>query len=146
MRTLLLVAALAVAAASAARAEICQGRLLATVEADGAVSEGSRAAVVRAARDGAPIRVGWELGPRRAPVLVHWQDARFITVFEDQVFAQIGDIHEQFGDTGKAHVDFGKAWSLWLASIGTDGRMVGRLSAEAAPTETRLVSHWCLAS
>jgi len=146
MRTLFLVAALAATMSSAAKAEICKGRFLATVEPDGMVSAGTRAAVVRAARDGAPIRVGWELGPRRAPVLVHWQDARFITVFEDQVFAQIGDIHEQFPVSKKGQVDFPKTWSIWFASIGTDGRMVGRLSAEAAPSETRLVSHWCLAS
>lgn len=143
MRTLLFAAALAAAAPTALAAAPCPGRLLATIEPDGAVSAGSRGAVVQAARQGAELRVGWELGPRDAPFLVHWQDARFITVFEDQVFAQIGDIHHQFGMKDRAHVGLGEAWSLWAASIGTNGRMVGRLSTDAGPTEHPVTSHWC---
>ena len=144
MRTLIL-AALAAATAQAAQTQICPGRHLATIEPDGAVSAGSREAVVDAARNGAAIRVGWEIGPRETPALVHWQDARFITVFEGQVFAQIGDIHHQFGLGRRAHVGLGKDWALWAASIGTNGRMVGRLSTEPEPKEQPVVSHWCRA-
>ena len=144
MKTLILAVALAFAA-TGAQAAVCEGRHLATIEADATVSAGAREAVVEAARNGAPLRVGWELGPRDKPILVHWQDARFVTVFEEQVFAQVGDIHHQFGLGKRGHVGLGKDWSLWAASIGTNGRLVGRLSTEAEPKEQPVVSHWCLA-
>jgi len=145
MRALILVVAFA-AAAFAAEAQVCPGGHLATIEADGTVSAGRREAVVDAARNGIAIRVGWELGPRATPFLVHWQDARFVTVFEGQVFAQVGDIHHQFGLGKRAHVGLGKDWSIWAASIGTNGKMVGRLSTEPEPKEQPLVSHWCVAA
>ena len=131
------------ATALAAQPEACPGRHLATIEADGGVSSGTREAVVAAARAGLPLRVGWQIGPADKPDLEHWQDARFITIFEGQVFAQIGDIHHQFGKRGKAQVDIGKAYSIWNASIGTDGRMMGRLSNEPEPSEIKLRTHWC---
>lgn len=149
IRVLLLAAAAALTTASAtaqAKGKVCPGRHLATVEPDGSVSAGSLKAVLDAARNGAELRVGWELGPREAPFLVHWQDARFITVFEGQVFAQVGDIHHQFGLSRRAHVGLGKDWSLWAASIGTNGKMVGRLSTETEPKEQPVVSHWCRAA
>ena len=128
---------------AAAEAKVCPGRRLATIEADGRVSAGSREAVVAAARRGEPLRIGWQIGPADRPDLEHWQDARFITVFEGQVFAQIGDIHHQFGKRGKAQVDIGKTLSFWNASIGTDGRMMGRLSDQPEPSIITLRTHWC---
>lgn len=142
MRTLILAATLA-ASAPAAQAQVCPGRHLATVEPDGAVSAGSRQAVLDAARSGAPLRVGWELGPREAPVLVHWQEARFVTVFEDHVFTQLGDIHHQFAMKNRGDIGLGKDWSIWAASIGTNGKLVGRLSGEPEPKAQQVVSHWC---
>ena len=131
--------------AAGAEPEVCPARHLATIEPDGRVSAGSREAVVAAARRGQALRVGWQIGPADKPDLEHWQDARFITVFEGQVFAQVGDIHHQFGKRGKAQVDIGKAFALWNASIGTDGRLMGRLSHEPETHELKLRAHWCLA-
>lgn len=146
MKTLLaalVLAALAAPASALAAERPCGGRHLATIEADAKVSSGSREAVVAAARKGEALRVGWQIGPAGKPDLEHWQDARFITIFEGQVFAQIGDIHHQFGKRGKAQVDVGKSLSFWNASIGTDGRMMGRLSDQAEPTTMALRTYWC---
>lgn len=137
--------ALALPTAALAAERPCGGRHLATIEADAKVTSGSRDAVVAAAREGEALRIGWQIGPAEKPDLEHWQDARFITIFEDQVFAQIGDIHHQFGKRGKAQVDLGKALSFWNASIGTDGRMMGRLTEEAEPRTFNLRTHWCRA-
>lgn len=144
MKTLMIAAGLALAA-TAAQAAPCEGKLLATVEADGTVSTGARDKVVQAARDGAALRVGWQVGPRDAPFLVHWQDARFVTVFEGHAFTQIGDIHRQTPLGGKAHVLLPGDFTSWHASIGTNGKMVHRYSNDAEVKETPVVSHWCLA-
>lgn len=138
-------AALALPTGALAAERPCGGRHLATIEADAKVSSGSRDAVVAAARKGEALRIGWQIGPATKPDLEHWQDARFITVFEGQVFAQIGDIHHQFGKRGRAQVDLGKTLSFWSASIGTDGRMMGRLTEEAEPKTFNLRTFWCRA-
>jgi hypothetical protein len=140
-----LILAPALAAAAPATAKTCPGRHLATVEPDGSISAGSRQAVVDAANSGAALRVGWALGPRDAPVLVHWQDARFITVFGGEVFTQVGDIHEQGGVRTPPHITLPKTWSLWAASIGTNGKLVGRMSTGEASEDT-VVSYWCLSA
>lgn len=145
MKTLILSAVLALAA-SGARAAVCEGRLLAAVEPDGTVSAGDRAAVVAAARDGSALRVGWQIGPSDGPHLIHWQDARFITVFQGQVFTQLGDIHHQFAVAKTGAVELGKEAAFWNASLGTDGRLVGRLTTEAEPKAMAVRSWWCRAA
>lgn len=144
---ILMFAAAIAAVTSTAQTKVCAGRHLATVEADGSVSAGSHAALLAAALDGASLRVGWQLGASRTePVLTHWQDARFVTVFEGQVFTQIGDIRAQTPMRDRAHIALTPDGATWSGSLGANGKLVGSYSTEAKPTEIAVVSHWCLAS
>ncbi|MBJ7410946.1 MAG: hypothetical protein JHD15_11385 [Phenylobacterium sp.] len=142
MHALTLAAALA---ATPAAAHPCGSRHLATVEPDGRVSAGARQAVVDAALSGASLRVGWEHGARAAPTIVHWQDARFVSIFEGEVFTQVGDTHRQSGVVGQKRIDLSRDPITWRASLGTDGRLLHRFDTDPEPKEARVVSHWCLA-
>ncbi len=144
MFTPILAAALAAATSTA---EVCEGRHLATVEADGSVSAGSHAALLAAARAGAILRVGWRLGASRtAPVLIHWQDARFVTVFEGQVFTQVGGIRAQTPMRDRAHIVLTPDGASWTGSLGSNGKLVSSYSTDGKPTEIAVVSHWCFAA
>lgn len=128
-----------------ALAESCTVPLL-ELDADGRVLSGSRRAVADAARRGDPLRVGWRVvyGRGERDFVQHWSEARFVTLFEGETFAQVEAIHRQAPRRGKAHVELTQARETWHASIGTDGVLAGRPD-NGDPTETRVAQSWCLA-
>jgi hypothetical protein len=141
MRCLLLAVLLLGTSATGAAAQVCAGSLLATIGSDGQVTAGSREAVLTAAREGAPLRVGWEVGrPGEPPLVVHWQDARFITVFEGEVYAQLGGDRQtpRFGD-GEITLDPGS----WGSLLDTRGRLVTRVAERPEPVIMGVRGHWC---
>ncbi|WP_269716928.1 hypothetical protein [Caulobacter sp. NIBR2454] len=132
------------ASATSAFAEICDGKRIATIETDGSFSNGTRQAVLDAVRDGVPLRVGWEVGrPGEPPIVIHWQDAKFVTLFEGQVYAQVsGD--RQTPQIGKNDIVLSPG--VWASMLDTKGRLVTRLSDRPDPIEQKVRSHWCRVS
>lgn len=122
----------------------CGKDLLAVVEPDGSVSAGSKAKVLAAARDGAPLRVGWDLArPGQPPILRHWQEALFVTVFENEVFAQVGGLHRQQPEFGKAHIALSAQTEMWHSSIGTNGRLLTKMSGGEPMWDQKVRAFWC---
>jgi hypothetical protein len=140
------VAAGLLAAPPAAPAEPACAAPLVALDATGRVTGGSKEALRAAALRGDALRVGWRLtfGPGPDDFLQHWADATFVTVFEGETFAQIPPIHRQQPQRGKAHVAFPEGVQIWYASLGTNGRLVGRFGDGGAPQETGVAQSWCL--
>lgn len=144
MKSLVFVAAVAVAPAVSAD-ETCRGHL-ATIEADGTVSAGSKDALRAAARAGLPLRVGWHIGgasdERRG--IGHWADARFVSDFGGEVFAQIADIQKQVPQGAATRIELGAGrWTGLLASTGAlEGRFEG--APDEPPVSVKVKSTWCL--
>jgi hypothetical protein len=114
--------------------------------ADGQVAAGSKEALRAAALRGDPLRVGWRLtfGPGPHDFLQHWTDALFVTVFEGETFAQIAPIHRQQPQRGRSHVALSDVVQIWYASIGSDGKLVGRFGEGGVPQSTVVAQAWCL--
>jgi hypothetical protein len=99
-----------------------------------------------AALRGDELRIGWRVdyGQGAGESLQHWANAAFVTVFEGETFAQIGAIHRQHPQRGKAHVALNEGEQTWHASIGTNGKLVGRFSDGDTPHEMSVAQTWCL--
>lgn len=146
MRLLACVAFLVVALGpGVARAMECAAPVY-EIDAQGKVVRGSKAALREAAVRGDALRVGWRFawgkGPRDG--VLHWADAVFVTVFEDDVFTQVPMIHSQAPRPGKSHVMLPDALEHWNASLGSNGLLVGRSSKEVKSSEDRVAQLWCL--
>ena len=124
----------------------CGARHLATIEADGSISRGAQAALLRAVGDGQPIRVGWSLDPDGdgKPDLTHWTDASFLTEFEGHVFAQIEDIQRQSPMRGQARVAMPTGRMRWTGILGTNARLEGHFDDGTEPVSVRVRTTWCL--
>ncbi|HZH42644.1 MAG TPA: hypothetical protein VEY50_00970 [Lysobacter sp.] len=147
LRTLPLIALVAAAALPAAAAEpgpVCKAHLL-TVEADGKVTHGSKDRVREAVMAGQPLRIGWSLDWNKDGKgdVIHWADAMFLTVFEDDVFAQIEQIHRQHPKPGASDVELAADALYWSSSIGTNGVWRGRFQSQA-PVAWPVTSWWCI--
>jgi hypothetical protein len=133
--------------AVAQQLDLCPGHL-ATIEADGTVSHGSKEALLKIVRSGIPIRVGWSLDFNKdgKPELAHWADAMFLSEFEGHVYAQINEIQRQTPKRGKERIDLGEKSQKWTGLIGTNGILAGRFDDDQPATEFRTQSQWCIDS
>lgn len=137
---------LATAATSAAAADdnaTCPG-LLVRIETDGSTSAGSKNALRAAVMAGEPIRVGWALDANNdgRTDVVHWADAAFLTIFENDVFTQIAQIHRQVPQQGKSDIELTTEPSFWSSSLGTNGLWRGRFHV-GQPVAFKVKSWWC---
>lgn len=149
MRRFLIAAVLTACATSAVAQDRapCGKGLLARVEPDGTVSAGGKDRLLAAARNGERLRVGWDVGrPGEPPIVTHWQDALFVTVFEGEVFAQVGGLHRQQPLIGKAHIDLSAQDQRWNSSIGTNGRLQTKMSGDEKLWDQKVRSYWCRAA
>ncbi len=122
----------------------CTGHLL-TVNADGTVQAGSKTALQQAVMQGQSLRVGWRLDDQQGkPVIIHWADAGFISLFEGEVFAQIQSIHRQVPQRGHAQIHLSSELQHWTGLIGTNGVLVNRMDNRAQTGERKVKSWWCL--
>jgi hypothetical protein len=135
------------ASAFAQELDRCAGHLV-TVEPGGAVSAGSKKALLSVIRSGLPIRIGWSLDVNNdgKPELVHWADAIFVTEFEGEVFAQIAAIQRQSPLRGKARIDLGDKSQHWTGLLGTNGVLEGRFDDDQPSTSVPVRMEWCIDS
>lgn len=144
--------ALALIAATAANGANAQGggsqqpcgeRHLATIEADGSVSAGSLDRLRSQASAGERLYVGWEIArPGEPPIVKHWQDAQFITLFENIVFTQVSG-WRQDPEVGKGQIQLPAG--QWTSLLSSDGQLLTRMTDHPEPIRIRVRSFWCLA-
>ena len=149
MRAWLLAVLMSAPAATAVAqgAPPCGRDLLAVIEPDARVSAGSKAALLQEARKGTPLRVGWEIGrPGEPPIVAHWQDALFVTVFENEVFTQLGGLHRQQPQIGQAHIALVGQDQVWRSSLGTNGRLITKMTGEEKVLDQKVRAYWCRAA
>jgi len=82
----------------------------------GAVVEGSKAALIAAARNGKPVRVYF-----RGARVEHVLDAGFLTILENEIFAQIAPIQTQRPSVEPPVIEFREPGQQWRAIVGSDG-------------------------
>ncbi len=145
-----LVAFAAVLASSVSAEEFaprhCDIHLL-SVRGDGEVTEGSKAALIEAVESGRAIRVGFGLGQGETGgyFLTHWFEAKFLTVLGEEVFTQTPQIHRQRPDREAGDVTFPDKAQLWVATMGTNGKLYSRFLDEDSVASHRVDSWWCQA-
>lgn len=145
-----LVAFAAVLASSVSAEEFaprhCDIHLL-SVRGDGEVTEGSKAALIEAVESGRAIRVGFGLGQGETGgyFLTHWFEAKFLTVLGEEVFTQTPQIHRQRPDREAGDVTFPDRAQLWVATMGTNGKLYSRFLDEDSVASHRVDSWWCQA-
>jgi hypothetical protein len=140
-----LVSSIAILGADDLRAQTCAGAL-ATVEADGRVSAGSKEAVRVAVRAGLPLRIGWglDVDGDGKPEVSHWADASFLSEFEGEVFAQIHDIQRQSLMGGRATIALPEGRQRWSGLLGTNGKLESHFDDGAPSRSIGVRSEWCV--
>ena len=133
--------------ASVAQENVCAGHL-ATIDADGAVVQGTKAAVLDALRRGSAMRVGWSLDSNNdgQPELVHWADAGFLSEWHGEAFAQIDDIQQQAPRRDPARIEMPVGRRRWTGLLSTTGVLAGHFDDGSEPIAVKLRTTWCLAS
>lgn len=118
-----------------------------SVRGDGEVTEGSKAALIEAVESGRAIRVGFGLGQGETGgyFLTHWFEAKFLTVLGEEVFTQTPQIHRQRPDREAGDVTFPDKAQLWVATMGTNGKLYSRFLDEDSVASHRVDSWWCQA-
>lgn len=110
----------------------CQNRYSVIYEADenGKIISGNIEELKKAVQNGSPIRVGWTIelqnqeGEKK--ILEHWTDTKFLTIVDNNVYAQINSIYEQMTDFKNLNgvVKFlDNHPDGWVAIISTSGIM-----------------------
>jgi hypothetical protein len=140
------VAVLGAGGTAAAQNVACGPGHLATIEADGTVSAGTKEALRRAAALGQPLRIGWMLDPDGDGLadVSHWSDGGFVSAFEGEVFVQIDDIQRQQPLRGQRRIALPQGRQRWSAILGTTGTLEGHFDDGSTPTTTRVRSTWCI--
>ncbi len=129
---------------SFAQAPQCPALLLA-IEVDGTVSAGSKDELRKMVNQGRSLRVGWRVDDREGnPVVTHWADAAFLTLFEGDVFAQMQSIHRQVPRRGQARIELSDEVQHWTGLIGTNGLLISRMNTNDQAQERKVKSWWCL--
>ena len=127
----------------AARGE-CRDPLFAT-DAAGAAVAGSKEALRRYVRGGAPLRVAWALDADREGKVdvTHWADAVFLTEFENELFTQVVEIRRQNPKRGTASIAIGPQPQQWRGLLGTNGVLEGAFSTGEEPHRFNVATWWC---
>ncbi len=99
-------------------------------DSDGQVISGNIEDLLKAVQNGNPVRVGWTLEIQNSEgelkKLEHWTDTKFLTILDNNVYAQINSIYEQmtdFADPKGAMRFVNNQPDGWVAIISTSGIM-----------------------
>lgn len=119
--------------------------LLVKIGFDGQILQGSKQSVIRAVNRGETIRVRWDLDfdDDKKSDLTHWSDARFLSVWQGEVFTQVHAIHRQSPVRDKADIRLPDETNIWHGLIGTTGLMRGKMEKSDKSGERRVSSSWC---
>lgn len=144
----LMAASLSLTAAPTFAQMACSGLLLAT-DFDRQPTHGSKDALIAAVESGEPIRVGWQIdfdGDAKSD-LSHWSEAKFLSVWEGEVFTQVGAIHRQRPRRGQGQIELTEPHMEWRGMIGTTGLIHGTMSDGSGVSDGRAVAvSWCAAN
>ncbi len=102
---------------------------------DGAPIKGSKQQLIDAVRNGKPIRV-YVKGRR----VEHAAEAHFLTVFEGDVFAQVGEIQSQQPVTDPTRISFREAGTYWRAIYGSNGTVTALMDDSEQRERTAALS------
>ena len=118
---------------------------LLSVNGEGEILAGSKAALASAVEKGRAIRVGFGLGEGETGgyYLTHWFEAQFLTVLGEDVFTQTPQIHRQRPDAKASDITFPDKAQLWVATMGTNGKLYSRFLDDEKPNEHNVTSWWC---
>lgn len=121
--------------------------LLYGTDFDGTVFGGSKAALIEAVSRGDDIRVGWTLDVDEdgAGDLSHWAPATVLTIWEDEVFTQVPDIHRQRPVRGEADIRLPDGAQVWRGLLSSKGTLKGAFSRGPAFEERTVRIVWCAA-
>lgn len=148
LRTVLYaVFAISSAASPALAQQSCPGLLYAS-GFDRQPTHGSKAALIAAVEDGRPIRVGWQIDFDQdgRSDLSHWSEAKFLSVWEGEVYTQVGAIHRQRPRRGQGHIELPERYVEWRGSMGSTGRFEGTMSdADGVSSSHHVAITWCAA-
>ncbi len=113
---------------------------------DRSVLMGSKAILVAAYEKGKKLKVGWQMdfNDDAKAELSHWSPARFTTLFQGNVHAQIDGIVQQNPNLNDGSVALSLDYNQWTGMINTTGELTG-VFQDAAPfpkIPTRVL--WCL--
>jgi hypothetical protein len=142
---LLILSALACAGPARIAAQAPGWRLLYSADSTGQALEGNKNAVREAVRAGLPIRVGWSV-PYRLPdgrrgALEHVADASFLTIHQDEVFAQLAPIVRQRPHADSAAIQLDGS-AHWVGMLDTTGRLRGVFTGTGDAQDVRLRTRW----
>lgn len=112
-------------------------RLVFATDAEGAPVDGSKEALMTAVRAGKSVRVYWARGP-----VEHLADAAFLTIFEDEVFAQVEPIESQRPQQDPLGVYFREPGVKWRAIIGTNGLFTAFMDGNDEPGVRTIMTRW----
>lgn len=102
---------------------------------DGTPIEGSKQQLIDAVRNGKPIRV-YVKGRR----VEHAAEAYFLTIFEGDVFAQVGEIQSQQPVTDPTRILFREAGTYWRATYGSNGTVTALMDGTEQRKRTAALS------
>ena len=111
-------------------------RLVYEHDAEGKKVSGNKATLKEAIRNGKPVRVYFGGGR-----VEHASDAYFLTIFQEEVFAQIEEIHSQHPSTEPLGVFFREPGQRWRAIIGTNGQFAALMDG-GEPRTRSSVARW----
>ena len=130
---------------SSADAAPATWRLVYSVDRDGE-TRGDKARLMNAVRAGQPIRVGWgvsfNLPDGTDSGVEHVANAKFLTIFDGEVFAQVDAIARQRPRPGQKRIVLpATGMSVpWVAIFDTTGHM--RTPETSDESDTRMRSFW----
>jgi hypothetical protein len=115
------------------------------VSASGYVLDGDKGTLIAAAESGRKLRVGWALDfdQNGKNDITHWSDAKFLSVFENEVFTQVQSIHRQRPVRGEASIILPETADIWHGLIGSNGVLRGRLESAETVGQRAVEMLWC---
>ena len=142
-----LVPLLAVPFAAAQQSAPAGWRMVYAVDSAGKPTFGQKQDLLAAVRAGLPIRVGWGITWRlpdgTAGGVEHVAEATFLTIHQDEVFAQIAPILGQAPDARSPAITLGIGGDrLWYALLDTTGRLQGQFTSAGEADSFRAATIW----
>lgn len=122
-------------------------RMVYAVDSAGKPTFGQKQDLLAAVRAGLPIRVGWgitwRLSDGTAGGVEHVAEATFLTIHQDEVFAQIAPILGQAPDARSPAITLGIGGDrLWYALLDTTGRLQGQFTGAGEADSFRTGTTW----
>ncbi len=111
-------------------------RLVYSNDENGNTLEGSKADLISAIRSGKPVRV-YTAGRR----IEHASDALFLSVFDEEVFAQTIAIESQRPATDPIRIEFREPGVKWRSIVGTNGFVTAFMDGKE-PNIRRGATRW----